>query len=111
MGKTKELYENIFKISKEIELFLQLENYTKIDALLDKREIFIKQISPEDFTLEETKEIMDQIKILDEKNFEKLKNLRHNAKQDMNFVSKNMKCISMYKVKNTYDTNFVDKRN
>lgn len=111
MPNTKYLYKDIFQISKEIELLIQLGNFEKIDALLDKREVLIKQILPEDFTIGEIKELVDRIKVLDEKNFEQLKEFRHEVGKKMNSISRNIKYVGMYKVENTYNTSFIDERN
>lgn len=110
MTNTKYLYKDIFQISKEIELLIQLENFEKVDVLLDKREILISQILPEDFAIGELKELIDRIKILDEKNFEQLKEVRQNVGKKMNSLSRNIKSVSMYKVRNTYNLNSIDER-
>ncbi len=111
MPNTKHLYKDIFQISKEIELLIQLENFEKVEYLLDKREILVNQILPEDFTIGEIKELVDKIKILDEKNFNQLKEIKKGVGEKMSSLSKNIRNVSMYKVRNTYATNFIDERN
>lgn len=110
MANTKHLYKDIFQITKEIELLIQLEHFEKVDSLLDKREILMQQILPEDFVIGELKELIDRIKVLDEKNFVQLKELKQNVGKKMNSLTRNIKCVSMYKIKNTYDLSFIDER-
>lgn len=107
----KEIYKNIFEITKEIELLIPIEDFEKIDTLLDKREVLIKQTSKDDLTIGEIKEIADKIKALDEKNIENMQLFKENTHKTLNSVVKNKNMISMYKMPSHVTSRFVDKKN
>ena len=53
MDTKKDFYNNILRISKEIELLIQLENFDKIEELLFQRGESLIEISEEDFEIKE----------------------------------------------------------
>lgn len=104
------LYEDILTISKEIELLVELKKFDKVEELVDKRALLIEQISEEDFSNQEIQKIIDQIKALDEKNFAHINEHKKELGQKLSSLSKNIKCVSMYKIPNTYNLNFIDEK-
>jgi len=110
MPNTKYLYRDIFTLSKEIELLIQLESFEKVDKLLDKRRILIDQILPEDILIGEIKEIVDKIKILDAKNISQMRDSKSVLGKNISSLSRNIKCVSMYKVKDTFLPSFYNEK-
>jgi len=107
----KDLYNNILRISKEIELLIQLENFEKIDELLLQRDEFLVLISKKDFEIAEINEIVEQIKTLDEKNFKKMGEFKQELSEKMLKLSKKIKVIGYYKQDEIYESMLVDERN
>jgi len=104
----KDFYNNILSISKEIELLIQLENFDKIEELLLKRDDLFEKISKEDFKIKEIKEIIDEIKALDEKNFGEMDKFKQEINKKMLKLSKNKKMIGFYKQEEIYQSGFFD---
>jgi hypothetical protein len=107
----KDLYNNILRISKEIELLIQLENFDKIEELLTQRDEFVTKISKEDFKIDGLKEIVDKIKALDEKNFEQIEKFKKKISEKINKLSKNRKVIGSYKQEEIYKARLIDETN
>jgi hypothetical protein len=106
----KDFYNNILSISKEIELLIQLENFDKIEELLLQRDELLTKISKEDFEIEEIKEIIGEIKILDEKNFGEMDKFKQEISKKMLKLSKNKKMIGFYKQDEIYQSGFFDEK-
>ena len=110
MNTKKDFYNNILKISKEIELLIQLENFDKIEEILSQRDELLAKISKEDFEIKEIKTIVDEIKALDEKNFAQMDKCKQEISKKMLKLSKNMKMIGFYKQEEIYPTSFFDEK-
>ena len=108
MEAQKDLYNNLLRISKEIELLIQLENFKKIEDLLFQRDKFLALISKEDFEIDELKEIIDKIKDLDKKNFEKMGEFKQELSGKIIKLSKKNKIIGSYKQDEIYKSRLVD---
>jgi hypothetical protein len=107
----KDLYNTILKISKEIELLIQLENFDKIEDLLFQRDELLSKISKEDFEIEEIQKITDQIKTLDEKNFAQIDKYKQAISKKMSELLKSKKIIGHYKQDEIYEARLVDETN
>ena len=111
MQNLKDLYNDILAISQEISIFLKVENFEKIEELLDKRAEFIKKISSEHYKIEEIKKIIEKIKLIDDENFAQLSDAKKEISKKMRNLSKNIKIISFYKMEETNKSRLVDERN
>lgn len=111
MNAKKDFYNNILKISKEIELLIQLENFDKIEELLLQRDDLLSEISQEDFKIKEIKEIIDEIKALDEKNHGEMAKFKQEISKKMIKLSKNKKMIGFYKQEDICQSRFFDETN
>ena len=110
MDTKKDFYNNILRISKEIELLIQLENFDKIEELLFQRGELLIKISEEDFEIKELKAIIDEIKALDAKNFERMDEFKQEISKKMLKLSQNMKLIGSYKQNEIYQSSFFDEK-
>ncbi|MDD3420197.1 MAG: hypothetical protein PHE78_06305 [Candidatus Gastranaerophilales bacterium] len=110
MNTKKEIYQNILAISKEIELLISLGNFEKIDHILDKRQIFINQIEPQDKEFGEIKVLIDQICAIDEVNFQKLSEQKDEIYRKMKNVSRGNQMLSKYKLRELNTSRNVDER-
>lgn len=107
----KDLYANILRISKEIELLIQFSKFDKIETLLTQREEFLALISKNDGEIEELQEIREEIKALDKKNYAKMDEFKQGLSEQMLKVSKKIKVIGAYKQEEIYKSRLVDERN
>lgn len=111
MNDKIEFYTNIYKISKEIELLIQLENFEQIDVLLKNRQELLDKIEQEDFKIQEIAKIIEQIKALDEINFEKMNNSKQKISEKLINLSRKRRIIGSYKQEEIHNLRIVDEIN
>lgn len=106
-----DLYKNILALSKEIELLIELGHFEKIESVLAKRENIIAKILPDEPKTDEIKQILNEIKAIDEKNFAQLLENKDKSFSKIKTLSRNIHALSSYKLKEVYMHGFVDEKN
>lgn len=118
LQNTKEiqnLYIHVYNITLEISSIINLDNLDKIEELLNAKDSLIKEINQKKDSITENqkdsiKEYVEKIKILDEKNIEKMKEIFNSVKKELSSVNIGKKAISAYKYNKTIEPRLIDSK-
>ena len=118
----KNLYENLYQLTKEQKKCIEANKFDELIKVLEKKDEIIDKIDKINLKEylksqnkpkekhEKLKEVMENIKNLEEKNEEKLKKKKENLSKEMQSFSKKQKSRDGYRKNNAYEAKFIDKK-
>lgn len=118
LTKLIDIYSKAYDCTKQIDLFIDADNYDEINKLLKIREPLLIEGSSirkkETFSKDEKAKIDETIaglKSLDQQNFEKMQKKRVILEKEFGNVSKNQRAMSAYRIKTETSSIIFDSKN